>query len=161
MKHYDIQKNWKKIEQHLSNDALNEVLCLDFNRFLDLKNNPSLKYEYGMRLFDFESTDWHLGRRGRKPAYFRIVVSMACHYLVRFNWMLATLVDPNRKWRIIQSEDHSTVWDGCDTVFDPTFFAKGISAEETFALACENDNSNKNRSNCNVKILKEENRYDD
>ena len=59
----------------------------------------------------------------------------ACHWLVNFNLKLATLVEPGRKWRILTSDHHSTVWDGHDTLFDFNYSALGISPKECFLRA--------------------------
>jgi hypothetical protein len=48
---------------------------------------------------------------------------------------LAVLTEPNRMWRIISSSDHSTVWDGDETLFDLNFQAMGISPDECFRNA--------------------------
>jgi hypothetical protein len=37
--------------------------------------------------------------------------------------------------RILTSEEHSTVWDGKDTLFEFNYLALGISAKECFARA--------------------------
>ena len=47
----------------------------------------------------------------------------------------AARVEPNRSWRIITSDEHSTVWDGKDTLFDFNFLALGVTAAECFDLA--------------------------
>jgi hypothetical protein len=52
----------------------------------------------------------------------------ACHWLVNFALELAQHVEPNRAWRIITSQEHSTVWDGKDTLFDFNFLALGVTA---------------------------------
>jgi hypothetical protein len=53
----------------------------------------------------------------------------ACECLVNTHMTLLSLVQPNKKWRIVTSELHSTVWDGADELFDP--------CEEYFGSACE------------------------
>jgi hypothetical protein len=49
------------------------------------------------------------------------------------------LVMPERPWRIITSEKHSTVWDGGDLIFDFNFQAFGIDPNECFADAADNE----------------------
>jgi hypothetical protein len=58
---------------------------------------------------------------------------------VNSNLRLAMLVQPKKPWRIITSEDHSTVWDGDDTLFDFNFQAFGIDPNESFDLAHEEE----------------------
>jgi hypothetical protein len=45
------------------------------------------------------------------------------------------LTEPNRMWRIITSPEHSTVWDGDETLFDLNFQAMGLSPQECFHKA--------------------------
>jgi hypothetical protein len=59
----------------------------------------------------------------------------ACHWLVNFNLRLASLAEPQRPWRILTSDRHSTVWDGALTLFDLNFRAFGVPPEECFLLA--------------------------
>jgi hypothetical protein len=55
--------------------------------------------------------------------------------LVNFNLKLVSLAEPERPWRIITSDNHSTVWDGKRTLFDLNFLALGVSPRESFELA--------------------------
>jgi hypothetical protein len=48
---------------------------------------------------------------------------------------LAELVEPDGAWRIVTSDEHSTVWDGDRTLFDMQFSALDIDPEECFRLA--------------------------
>lgn len=69
------------------------------------------------------------------PAYWHYVKHAACHYLVNFNLELAQCVLPTEPWRIVTSQQHSTVWNGADLLFDFNFQALGIPADEAFAMA--------------------------
>ena len=71
-------------------------------------------------------------KRGRHPAFWKYVCHGACHWLVNFNLRLAMLVEPNRKWRILHSEKHSTAWDGETTLFDMNMLALEVPPEECF-----------------------------
>jgi hypothetical protein len=55
--------------------------------------------------------------------------------LVNFTLRLAQMVEPRRRWRIITSREHSTVWDGEELLFDFNFQAMGIAPPECFKLA--------------------------
>jgi hypothetical protein len=63
------------------------------------------------------------------------VKHFAGHWLVNFNLRLVTLAEPNRPWRIMTSDAHSTVWDGQLTVFDLTALALGVPPLECFMAA--------------------------
>jgi hypothetical protein len=69
------------------------------------------------------------------PRYYRYTKHAACHWLVNFNLKLTTLVDPQRAWRILASEKHSTVWDSLETLFECNLLAFGAQAQECFDLA--------------------------
>lgn len=71
------------------------------------------------------------------PAYWKYCRHSACHWIVNFALKLAMLSEPSRKWRIISSQSHSTVWDGRQTLFDFNFQAMGIDAEECYEIAME------------------------
>jgi hypothetical protein len=136
VKYYNLQRHWtKKIEPHLGNPTLNKILVRDFNKFtFGLWRKPFLPGHFPR---EFENCDWWLGHRGKEPRFWQYVKHAACHWLVNFNLYLARLVEPNRSWRIITSDRHSTVWDGDQTLFEFNFLALGIDPDECFRLANE------------------------
>ena len=64
--------------------------------------------------------------------FWKYTASYACHWLVNFSLRLATLVEPERAWRIVTSSKHSTIWDGANTIFEFNFQAFGIDATKAF-----------------------------
>jgi hypothetical protein len=134
MHYYGLKRHWtRNIEPHLSDARLNQILCRDFG-----------KYTYGRWRQRFKPGQFpprlrvlRLGidHRGREPRFWQYVKHSACHWLVNFNLRLAQLAEPGRPWRILTSDDHSTVWDGGQTLFDLNYLAFGIPADECFALA--------------------------
>jgi hypothetical protein len=134
MRYYDLKRHWtNRIEPHLADAKLNAVLVRDFNKFTQGRWGKPLTHGRFPR--DFESCDWRWEHRGTQPRFWRYVKHSACHWLVNFNLRLAQLVEPGRPWRILASDDHSTVWDGDQTLFDFNFLALGIPADECFRLA--------------------------
>ena len=73
------------------------------------------------------------------PAFWQYTKHAACHWLVNFTLKLAERVEPERPWRILSSQDHSTVWDGGRLLFDFNFQAMGITPQECFRLTNENE----------------------
>lgn len=133
MEYYPIVKKWRKIKPHLADKTFNEIMVRDFNKYtMGRWNKP---FEAGMKPLDFESCDWFCDRPGRMPEYWNYVKHAACHWVVNFNLRLAQLTEPARQWRIVTSQDHSTVWDGQNTLFDMNFLALGIAPEEAYATA--------------------------
>jgi hypothetical protein len=134
MRYYDLKRHWtRKIEPHLADPRLNAVLIRDFDKFT--RGLWGDRFTGGQYPREFESCDWWIDHRGPEPCYWRYVKHSACHWLVNFNLRLAQLVEPGRPWRILTSDEHSTVWDGERTLFDFNFLALGVPPEECFRLA--------------------------
>lgn len=135
MNYYPIQKRWRNIKPHIENKEVQRLLVRDFHKYIFGRwNKPFLK---GMKPHDFENCDWWLDHRGRMPEYWNYVKHAACHWLVNFNLALARVVEPHKKWRIITSQKHSTVWDGEETLFDFNFLALQVDPNEAFELAMQ------------------------
>jgi hypothetical protein len=136
MHYYDLQKNWtKRIEPHLGKKQLNNILVRDLNRLSSSRwGKPFIHGQYPWEYGDRQWTDGH---KGPAPRYWRYTQAGSCHWLVNFNLKLATLVEPQQHWRIVTSPEHSTVWDGAETLFEFNFLAFGIPAQECFDLAFE------------------------
>jgi hypothetical protein len=136
MRYYDLKKHWtKKIQPHLADKELNDILVRDMNKLSSLWGEP---FVHGMFPWEFDQSDWVWERRGRPPRFWKYIQLGSCHWLVNFNLKLATLVEPQARWRIVTSDEHSTVWDGEQTVLDFNSLAVGIPAQECFDLAFKN-----------------------
>jgi len=111
MHYYDLQKNWtKRIEPHLGNKQLNNILVRDLNKLSSSRwGKPFIHGQYPWEYGDLQ---WTHGHKGPAPRYWRYTQAGSCHWLVNFNLKLATLVEPQQHWRIVTSPEHSTVWDG-------------------------------------------------
>lgn len=137
MKYYDLKKRWRFIKPHLNNNKVIKTLTTDVSDYFYMRG-----YKHGLDKgeypFLYESSDWYLDKRGRLPEYINYSLTGACHYLVRFNLKLAKLVEPDRDWRIISSDRHSTVWDGEETIFEFNYYAYGVPAIVAFQRATEN-----------------------
>jgi hypothetical protein len=133
MKYYDPVKNWRKIKPHLA--KAEPVLVRDFNKFTSGRWNK--EFTAGHYPEEFESCDWRWDRKGRHPQFWRYVKHAACHWLVNHGLVLAQFVMPQKSWRIVTSQRHSTVWDGNELLFDFNFLALGISADEAFLYASQ------------------------
>jgi hypothetical protein len=134
LRYYDLKRHWtKRIMPHLDDKTLNEILVRDFSKFTF--GRWQLRFLPGNLPEEFETCDWRYHHRGRWPRYWVYVKHAACHWVVNFSLRLANLVEPQRPWRIITSEAHSTVWDGECSLFDFNFQALGVSATQCFELA--------------------------
>jgi hypothetical protein len=137
IKYYDLRKKWRKVKPHLENPRVADTLVRDFNKFTYGKWRK--RFTAGQYPCEFEDCDWRTRRRGRHPEFWEYVKHAACHWLVNFTLELAQLVEPDRKWRILTSDKHSTVWDGEDTLFDFNFLALGIPPKQCFESAYEHE----------------------
>jgi hypothetical protein len=136
MRYYDLQKNWtKKIEPHLVNKQLNKILVRDLNKLSSSRWGKS--FVYGQYPWEYGGREWKIGHNGPAPRYWSYTQFGSCHWLVNFNLKLATLVEPQQGWRIVKSAEHSTVWDGAETLFEFNFLAFGIPPHECFDLASD------------------------
>jgi hypothetical protein len=126
---YDAVERWSEIEPHLADEEFQRVLTEDFNK-LTLgrwgvrfptpdKPWPGDWEDFGGEARTEDDGPW-LGPEGE---YRKLVKNLACFFLVNCNLRLATLVLPGRKWRIVLSRFHSTVYDGHDLLFDLTGLA--------------------------------------
>ena len=135
MKYYDLKTNWRKVKRHIDRPEVQEVLVRDFNRFT--WGRWRQKFMPGQVPTEFKSCDWQLEHKGRRPAFWQYTKHAACHWLVNFTLRLAERVEPQHEWQIITSDEHSTVWDGKDLLFDFNFQAMGILPAECYRLARE------------------------
>ncbi len=134
MRYYDLKRYWtRRIEPHLGDEELNRILVGDFNKFTFGRWRK--KFLPGMYPDEFESCDWQFGHRGPCPRFWRYVKHAACHWLVNFALRLATLAVPARSWRVVTSQEHSTVWDGRATLFDLQYSAFGVPPEKCWEVA--------------------------
>src|SRR5262245_612602 len=89
MKYYALKKNWRRIRPNLTDKKLNDILIRDFNKFTC--GRWGKKFVHGDLPSDFETCDWDLHHRGRRPAYWQYVKHSARHWLVNINLRLAML----------------------------------------------------------------------
>jgi hypothetical protein len=137
MEYYDLSKNWRTVKRHLEDNELNEVLVKDFNKYT--YGRWCEEFTHGRFPSEFDIHDWRSRHGGRERAYWKYTCWGTCHWLVNFNLRLAMLVKPEVLWRIIASKQHSTVWDGENTLFEFSFQAMGIPPQECFKLAYETE----------------------
>ena len=135
-----MKKNWRKVKPHLSDPLLNYILVHEVNKFT--REQWGKPFTHGKYPADFDCQWWRNGHKGRTipfHPYMNYVLDGASHWLVNFTLRLAMLVEPHREWRIITSEEHSTVWDGRDTLFEFNFQAFGKSPKDCFFAANDDE----------------------
>jgi hypothetical protein len=135
VRYYDLQANWRKVKRHIAHPTVQAVLVRDMHKFT--YGRWKTDFTPGMVPRDVESCDWewNMRWRGRHPAYWAYVRHSACHWLVNFELELANRVLPDRPWRILSGEKHSTVFDSDETLFDFNYQAMGVPADQCFQNA--------------------------
>ncbi len=135
-KHYGFQRRWRRVRPHLYDAHAVRILERDLGRFVEGKFG---KYGHKFKPSDLptkhDNCDWRCSRRGRPAKWWDWSCHGACHWLVNFNRRLAELAEPRRSWLIVSSDEHSTVWDGRETLFDINMEAFGVSADEVWEMA--------------------------
>src|SRR6516164_2556251 len=104
--------NWQTIQPQLSDPDFLRILHRDFDRFTFGRwgihyPTPSRPLPGDWETF-CEDDDGPWG--GPEGKYRKYVRNLACYWLVGINLKLATLILPDRPWRIVMSSFHSTVW---------------------------------------------------
>jgi hypothetical protein len=135
--YYNLSRKWHKIKPHLDDPRVVDTLVRDFHKFTF--GRWKQHFTAGQYPREFETCLWDIDHRGRPPQWWKYVKHAASHWLVNFSLELAQLVEPTRKWRIITSDEYSTVWDGECTLFDFNFCAFGISPQECFESAYQKE----------------------
>jgi hypothetical protein len=130
--YYDLRRHWtKRIVPHLGDRELNARLYRDFWKFTCGRFRP------GDLPIWYEHSDWSGGVPRHFPRFRDYVADGACHWIVNFAIRLACLAEPDRPWRIITSDLHSSVWDGGLTLFEFNYLAFGVPPRECFERAYE------------------------
>jgi hypothetical protein len=143
MKYVPIQQQWRKLGPlYRSFNAaaiwFPEMEAFSFSRAEDrgypyrpAKLTPDLLPSH------YDSCDWRFcrDRPGPAPSFWDYACHGACHWTCSLHLWVAMQVQPDRPWRIVTTNKHSTVWDGEHTLWDGNFLALGIPADEAWELA--------------------------
>lgn len=136
LRYFDVPRHWtKKIVPLLTQNPIRDVLVRDLNKFTVGKCGQ--RFTEDRVPADFETCLWDVGHNGPRPRYWDYVRHGACHWVVNFNLKLAEAVAPSRRWRILTSDLHSTVFDGTDTLFDMNYMALGVTPADSYHLATD------------------------
>jgi hypothetical protein len=139
MKFYPVTENWTLIKRYVEDEDVRQALNSDFNKYTMARFGKP--FGPGQFPADFEDKE-RLKYSGNVQEPFRYVKMGAAHWTVNFSLMVAMRVAPEKPWCIIRTLNHSSVWDGENTVFDiygMAFFELG--APESFIRAVRGTNS--------------------
>jgi len=149
MNYFPIQQNWRRLGPiYRSEEATTiwypEMLAYQATR-MELLNVTYAFPEFSpsLRPSSFESCDWRWNRckPGRHPAFWDYFCNAACHWTANLGLFVAMAANPERPWRIVQSNLHTTVWDGDSTLWDAQFLALNATPEDAWELAAEQSDS--------------------
>lgn len=148
MTYYPIQQRWRKVGPIYRSAQATEIWypemlafaaqrCLDYGfSFKPPKQLPdSPAY--------FDTCDWRFFRDkpGPAPAFWDYACHSACHWTANLSLFVAMQAEPDRAWRLVTSNSHTTVWDGQTTLWDTNFAALGVPADEAWELAANRPDS--------------------
>jgi hypothetical protein len=133
VRYFDLEKEWPRIVPHLeTNPVIRDTLAFHFGRYT--QEDFGIPFAGYPCLFEKDSS-WRKDIPTPHPEYMRWVCLETCFVLVNFLLALSKAVEPERQWRIIYSENHATVWDGLDTLFEFNYLALGIPPQDCFHFA--------------------------
>ena len=145
--YFPLGKHWsKKIKPVFESTKAQEILTRDFKKYVKMKQhtlnaeyesrgvNTRVRFNYSKKCtpHKWDSVDWRFDRVGRPPAYDKYVCHGACHWIVNTLLFTAFTIYPTVPWRIVTSDQHSTVWDGANVFFDMNWLSLGIPVEYCF-----------------------------
>lgn len=126
MRYYDFSSNWDdKCRPHLKDPKFQDLLKRNFGLYVKGRFEsfvPPRTFEPGSTPSKYDLGTWRKFTPNPEP-FWDYVCSGACHWLVNSYQRLAQLAEPDRDWRIVSGEEHSSVWDGEETLFDPQYCA--------------------------------------
>lgn len=130
LKYFDVSKHWNKLNPIYESNEIKEFVLLQLNEYLEVKAEddgytfkPLTEFEYPY-LYNMDC--WICNGRKRRLKYFNWVLHRACHYMAPVNLEVIAEAFPNKEWRLVNSDFHSTVWDGERTVYDLNYKALGV-----------------------------------
>ena len=144
-KYFNIGKHWtNKIKPVFESQYAQKILHHDFKRYIKSKQhnlnndykssglNKKVNWNFTKNCTprDWDSVDWRLFRFGRPPAFDAYVCHGACHWIVNTLLYTANIAFPKKQWRIVTSDQHSTVWDGKYTFFDMNYLALKVPVQD-------------------------------
>ena len=108
--------------------ALHEMNCARENKckYYNFNVSPFEKFAYPIE-FNIQ-LDKKVSTNPKHP-YGKWTCCQMCHWIAVINMSVALIAFPEIEWRIINSTNHSTVWDGKDIVFDTNMLYFGYSSD--------------------------------
>ena len=146
-KYYDLIDDWSKVEPFINHPSVLSAMHFNYNAYLlshlglpfDDAMTPETIYELNQRMLFGD--DWKQegfdARNGERQPYWTITAPHTCHWTANVLLEIAKSAEPEHPWRIISGKNHSTVWDGADTLFETHYLVIGRSADECYEAALE------------------------
>ena len=132
--YFNVSKYWDKLNPIYETDEIKEIALYKLNAYLKVKAKddgytfkPLTEFVYPC---DYNSDFWICDGRKRRLKYFNWVLHRACHWMAPINLEVIVKALPDREWRLVYSDFHSTVFDGKRTVYDLNYKAWGVPITE-------------------------------
>lgn len=147
--YYPIQQKWRRLGPLYRSIDAALIWYVEMESFLRNKAEQHgfpyrpKQYTDALAPAAYDGCDWRIcrSRPGPAPAFWEYVCHSACHWTCSLHLWVASEVAPDRPWRIVTSQKHSTVWDGHKTLWDGNFLALGVPAAKAWELAAKQPNS--------------------
>ena len=134
LKYFDVSRYWKILNPIYESNLIKEIALYEMNchrenisKIHNFAFKETESFEYPKR---FDSCDWRFSRKGRPPLFDNWICHAACHWIANINAAVVMEAFPVRAWRVINSDYHSTVWDGKSTIYDTNFYGLKIPIED-------------------------------
>ena len=142
---FPIQKHWRRLGPLFKSKESKSIWLPNM-----LEYHRNRAHEFGFKYIRkkdmegspacWDSCDWRFNREhpGPSPGFWEFACHSACHWVADMCLYVASNAYPNTPWRIVTSDKHSTVWNGCPktpVLFDVNFLAIGVKPKEAWELA--------------------------
>lgn len=145
LRYFPIQKRWRRLGPLFKSEESKSIWLPNMLEYMHQRahdNSFTYKRDRDNESFPscFDSCDWRFVRDlpGPAPEYWEFACHSACHWVADMCLYVASNAYPDTPWRIVTSDKHSTVWNGCSktpVLFDVNFSAIGVSPKEAWELA--------------------------
>lgn len=147
VQYFPIQKHWRKLGPLFRSKESKSIWLPNMHELMRQRaSEHGFKYKRHKDRescpAEFDGCDWRCDHVGRAPAYWDFACHAACHWVVDMCLYVARLAYPRVPWRIVNSDKHSTVWNGCSktpVLFDINFLALKVSPREAWLMAAKGD----------------------
>lgn len=135
--YYSAKLHWRKLKPVFELPEIRAIAHLQMERYQEVREREfGRAWPKRKRLLpaDYDSCDWRLDHRGRRPAFWDWVCYGACHWMAPIYLLVIRRARPGENWSLLSSPNHATVYYR-DLIFDPQYEALGLTPDEAWKMA--------------------------